>query len=127
VTFIQDENCTIPAHITHLEADDPGLARELARRWKLRQAVNQMHMARIQRIVQLPRFSGDIQDHRRIGSNALDPSVAPGAGDDGAQHWDEPTIYHVPADGRECNDSDIEDDVCEQAEALYLWEEGLRA
>jgi hypothetical protein len=83
-----------------------------------------MHMARIQRIVQLPRFSGDIQDHRRIGSNVLDPSVAPGAGDDGAQHLDEPTIYHVPADGRECN---VEDDVCEQAEALYLLEEGLRA
>jgi hypothetical protein len=57
-TAIHDEANEVTIAIAQTDQTDPALAAELKRQWSKHSAVNAVHVHRLQRVAQLPGFSG---------------------------------------------------------------------
>ena len=67
-TAIHDEANAVAIAIAKTDQTDPALAAELKRQWSKRSAVNAVHVRRLQRVAQLPGFSGVLLVGTRLGS-----------------------------------------------------------
>jgi hypothetical protein len=75
-TAIRDETAQMSTMISKLVHSNPPLGRELEKCWKLRSAVNSVHLFRLNEIESQSSFSGIRGHGRRIGSLVEDESSA---------------------------------------------------
>ncbi|KAG1788181.1 uncharacterized protein HD556DRAFT_1245485, partial [Suillus plorans] len=73
-TAIHDESAQMSTAISKLLHSNPPLGRELQKRWKLRSAVNSVHLFQLDEIESQSSFSGIRGHGRRIGSLVEDES-----------------------------------------------------
>jgi hypothetical protein len=66
-TFLRDEAIDMEAAVGHTRLSDPSLADEIARRWELRRAINQVHAYWLERVEGLHGFSGRSGPGQRLG------------------------------------------------------------
>jgi hypothetical protein len=69
-TAIHDESIYMNNMIMALTVQDPGLAAEIGRRWKIRSMVNALHIHHLDRIAELDGFSGKNGVGVRVGSES---------------------------------------------------------
>ncbi|EPQ55524.1 hypothetical protein GLOTRDRAFT_75671 [Gloeophyllum trabeum ATCC 11539] len=68
-TFIHDETLAVHKAISRVQSSDPLLAAEIRKRWALQEAVNSVHIARLDRLALLPGMSGSDGLSVRIGTS----------------------------------------------------------
>ncbi|KIK32736.1 hypothetical protein CY34DRAFT_100864 [Suillus luteus UH-Slu-Lm8-n1] len=76
-TAIHDEQAQTIAVIEDLHLSDPKLAQELRRRWRLRGAINAVHLHRLDQIECLTGFSGVRGIGVRLQINSTTPDIPP--------------------------------------------------
>lgn len=114
-TSIEDESSFFPQKIAQLQVSDPSLATVVEQRWKLRQAVNEIHLRNLSKASKLPGFTGTLSPgKRRIHIPHISEQAPISDQTD--------TLEAVIASADEMSDySDLDDEVVDTAAALEQW------